>query len=343
MKYLGDFIEDAVVRFSFTMNAADGGRENPSNAFEEADITILKDGAAMAVDASTITISNPGTMTGHRHVVVDMSNDADFTTGAEYEAVLYPDETVDSQSVAAVLAQWSCENRTAAVRDKTGFSLSTAGILAIWDQATSALTTAGRIGKLLVDNINATISSRMPTSHIDATGGVVDEVAALTGHTAQTGDSYARLGAPAGASLAADIAANKSVVDGIQSDLDNATDGLGALKALIDAIQADLDNGTDGLGALKALLDTIDTTVTANNTAIGSLNNTNWTDQLTESYAADGVAPTVAQALFMILQNLQSVGLSGTTRTVRQLDDSTVAMTYTTDDSADPTSYTRTT
>ncbi|MDH3267856.1 MAG: hypothetical protein OEM46_03275, partial [Ignavibacteria bacterium] len=52
------------------------------------------------------------------------------------------------------------------VSDKTGFSLSTAGILAIWNQLTSALTTASTIGKLLVDNINATISSR--SSHVAA-------------------------------------------------------------------------------------------------------------------------------------------------------------------------------
>jgi len=69
-----------------------------------------------------------------------------------------------------------------------------------------------------------------------------------------------------------------TVVDGIQTDLDNATDGLGALKTLIDAvptaseiqtemeengaslldtIRDDLDNGTDGLGAIKTAIDAI--------------------------------------------------------------------------------------
>ena len=38
------------------------------------------------------------------------------------------------------------------------------------------------------------------------TGCTMPTVTTLTGHTAQTGDSYARLGAPAGASIAADIA-----------------------------------------------------------------------------------------------------------------------------------------
>jgi hypothetical protein len=47
---------------------------------------------------------------------------------------------------------------------KTGYALSAAGVQAIWDALTSALTTVGSIGKLLVDNINATISSRAPSS-----------------------------------------------------------------------------------------------------------------------------------------------------------------------------------
>jgi hypothetical protein len=44
--------------------------------------------------------------------------------------------------------------------DKTGYGLSAAAVQAVWDALTSALTTASSIGKLLVDNINATIGSR---------------------------------------------------------------------------------------------------------------------------------------------------------------------------------------
>ena len=62
---------------------------------------------------------------------------------------------------------------------------------------------------------------------------------------------------------AANLATVDTVVDGIQTDLDNGTDGLGALKTLIDAVNTDLGNGTDGLGALKTLIDTIDTVVDA--------------------------------------------------------------------------------
>lgn len=67
-----------------------------------------------------------------------------------------------------------------------------------------------------------------------------------------------------------------------------------------------------------------------------------WTTQLTESYASDGTAPTPAQALFITMQNLQSFSFAGTTQTVRQINDSTTAATYTLDDATNPTSKTRT-
>ena len=41
---------------------------------------------------------------------------------------------------------WSAVTRS--LTDKSGFSLSTVGIKAIWDQLTNALTTVGSIGKL---------------------------------------------------------------------------------------------------------------------------------------------------------------------------------------------------
>lgn len=62
-----------------------------------------------------------------------------------------------------------------------------------------------------------------------------------------------------------------TAVAGIQTDLDNATDGLSALKTLIDALQTDLDNGTDGLGALKTLIDTVNTDLSNGTDGLGAL------------------------------------------------------------------------
>lgn len=56
------------------------------------------------------------------------------------------------------------------VTTKTGYSLSAGGVQAIWDALTSALTTVGSIGKLFVDNINATISSRSTYAGGDTAG-----------------------------------------------------------------------------------------------------------------------------------------------------------------------------
>ena len=70
-----------------------------------------------------------------------------------------------------------------ALTDKAGFSLSTAGILAIWHQLTAAIVTASTIGKLFKDNINATISSRHASGAAVASvsGNVDGSVGSVTG------------------------------------------------------------------------------------------------------------------------------------------------------------------
>lgn len=80
---------------------------------------------------------------------------------------------------------------------KTGYALSSAGIQAVWDALTSALTTVGSIGKLLVDNINATISSRSTYA-----GGAVASVTADVGITQAAADKVFGAGGAAMAELA---------------------------------------------------------------------------------------------------------------------------------------------
>lgn len=63
----------------------------------------------------------------------------------------------------------------------------------IWQVLTSTLTTAGTIGKLLVDNIDAAISTRTKPADTQARVTLVDTVTAYTGNTPQTGDAYAAL------------------------------------------------------------------------------------------------------------------------------------------------------
>jgi hypothetical protein len=94
---------------------------------------------------------------------------------------------------------------------------------------------AGGMAGLDFANINAATG---PTTLTNIT---VPVVTTLTGHTAQTGDNFARLGAPIGASLSADIVAVKSdtaaaLVDTNELQVD-WTNG-GRLDLLIDSIIA---------------------------------------------------------------------------------------------------------
>jgi len=66
------------------------------------------------------------------------------------------------------------------------------------------------------------------------------------------------------------------------------------------------------------------------------------TTAMTEAYAADGAAPTVAQALLAIQQFLFDKDVSGTTLTVRRLDGTTSAMVFTLDSGSAPTDINRT-
>lgn len=77
----------------------------------------------------------------------------------------------------------------------------------------------------------------------------VGTVTTLTGHTAQTGDAYARLGAPAGASVSADVAAVKSdsaAAKAAAEKIDTATE----LRTLL--------TGSDTAVATAAALDAVD-------------------------------------------------------------------------------------
>ena len=93
----------------------------------------------------------------------------------------------------------------------------------------------------------------------------VDSVAAIDMHVfqirvLQTGDSYARLGAPAGASVSADVAAIKTVADTIQADtdlLDDVSGGLADIHTDIATIAGYLDT------EVAAILAAVDTEVAA--------------------------------------------------------------------------------
>jgi hypothetical protein len=77
--------------------------------------------------------------------------------------------------------------------------------------------------------------------------------------------------------------------------------------------------------------------------AVSEITTSVLTTAMTEAYPTDGATMTVAQALYLILGNVAEFAISGTTLTVKKVDGSTTAATYTLDSATTPTSRTRAT
>lgn len=195
----------------------------------------------------------------------------------------------------------------------------------------------------------------------------VGTLTTYTGNTPQTGDAYARLGAPAGASHAADVAAVKvdTAAGKVQTDklaftVANQVDSnvidwkgsaapamtgdafarLGApagasVSADVAAVKTDTASLITTIGAAGAGLTAVALT-SAYNFAKGTV-------AMTESYPSLHAAYTPAQALFMLVQKLYERSISSTTETIKGVDGSTAKMTETLNDATTPTAVTRAT
>jgi hypothetical protein len=86
------------------------------------------------------------------------------------------------------------------------------------------------------ESVRIPMWSYAPTKHIDEVLAELDAMQTEIGDV--SGESFTGISAPA--SVAAALATIYNKVDGVQGDLDNATDGLGALKALIDTVDSEV-------------------------------------------------------------------------------------------------------
>lgn len=106
---------------------------------------------------------------------------------------------------------------------------------------------------------------------------------------------------------------------------------LAAIAAYIDTEVAAIKAKTDNLPAAPAATGDIPT--------VSQI----WTTALTEAYRGTGATGTAAQLLYEILQNLTEFAIASTTKTVKKLDGSTTAKTYTLNSATTPTSITEAT
>ena len=170
-----------------------------------------------------------------------------------------------------------------------------------------------------------------------------DGVSALaTGGGATTPDLIATLTSNVSAIETSITYATKGIQDEVIPRLVTATGQLATLATgtqhEFSALRTGLATATDSIAALA-------TGGGEAADAVGALNDISVADvlttQMTEAYAVDGAAPTLAQALFLIQQQLGDFSISGTTLTVKKLDGSTDAAAFTLNNGTSPTSITR--
>jgi hypothetical protein len=229
-----------------------------------------------------------------------------------------------------------------------------------WSTVIPASYGAGTAGKILGDNVNATISSRASQTSLDTLDDLVDtEVGAIKTKTDQLVFTVANQ--VDSNSLSVSATGIRTAVGMNSANLDSQISGL-ATPTNITAATGIVLSGVTHTGARIPNVTLTDTTTNSTNaptsgdltqtmknsvTAIVPTAAENFaavlTTAITESYAADNVAPTLAQAIMLIQQSLHEFAISSTTRTVKKLDGSTTAATFTLDSATAPTSTTRAT
>jgi hypothetical protein len=193
------------------------------------------------------------------------------------------------------------------------------------------VTTVGSVTGNVGGNVTGTVASVVGNvggnvvgtvgSVIGAVGSVAGAVGSVTGNVGGNVVGSVALVSGSVASVVGSVGSVSSAVT-----IANAAD-VTAIKTKTDQLTFTVANSVDATA-------TVDTSDIADDVL---------TTQITESYAADGVAPTLAQAIMMLLQRQFDVAISGTTMTVKRLDGSTTAATLTLNSSTAPTSIARAT
>lgn len=244
--------------------------DDTANSIPTSITAVKSDTANILVDTGTTIPNTLGTPVGG-----DLSTDI-AAVDTVVDAILVDTATLGAPVGASISADIAAvKTDSAAILDDTANSIPTS-ITGVKNDTSAILVDTGT-------TIPATLGTPVGASVSVDLAAVKNDTAAILVDTSTT--IPATIGTPVGADLANDIAAIDTVVDGIQADLDNATDGLGAIKAdssaiLVDTgttipatlgtpsvdlaadiaavdtdiglLQSDLSNGVDGLGAIKA-------------------------------------------------------------------------------------------
>ena len=129
-------------------------------------IDTVNNGVTLAADqAVDVTkIAGAAVATGTAQIGVNVVSEDNIDFGAAKKTSL---NAAATDLTAITSDKDSYKATSVEVSDKTGFSLSVAGILAIWHQLTAAVVTASTMGKLVIDYLNAAVGTRATSEKQD--------------------------------------------------------------------------------------------------------------------------------------------------------------------------------
>lgn len=306
-------VGQVVASFSLANRSALRPATKARNAVVNADGTVQSD---MQEILST-AVSTPGTAGILDVNLLNIANAAVDTTAAQLGV-----KVVSSANIDFTASQ------------KTSLNASTpASIQGAVASVTAAVSVTGDFSATMKSSLDAsTPDVGSVTLSGDLTSTMKSSIATIVG-TAQTGDSYARLGA-AGAGL---TALGDTRIAHLDADVSSRLAPAGTLATVTTAVNL---TNSPTTGDLTAAMKSSVTAAVPTASTIAAAVSTH--QPASETYAADGSIPTLEQLLLMIYATVGQFNVSGTTISVKKLDGTTAAMTFTTDSATAPTTRTRT-
>ena len=306
------------------------------------DIEIYKDGSTTqrASDAGYTLLDTDGidfdALTGIHGFSIDTGDNTDagfYTVGAWFTVVVSA-VTISSQTVSFIAAMFRLmAAESIAAKPKVDVDG--------WLGTAAATPTVAGVPEVDVTHFNGTagtFASGRPEVNMSHIAG-----SAVSTTTAQVGVNVVQV---SGDSVAADnaeaffdgtgYAGTNNVIPSVTTVTGNVNGSVGSVTGAVGSVAA------GGITASSIAADAIGASELAADAAT-EIADAVLSRQMTEGYASDTVAPTVAQMMYMIWSALSDFAISGTTITCRKIDGSTTSMTFTTDSSTSPTSRTRTT
>ena len=279
MSYVGDFSLESTFDFKFNTRQFSTGAPF---TLASGTLAAYPNNSTTEITAGLTLTTDFDSRTGMHNVRVVATAANGYAAATNYDVVLTVG-TVDSISVVGVVVgQFSLESRSALRPTTAGRTLdvSSGGEAGLdWANVGSPTTTLALTGTTVADTQKVDVNT-IKTQAVTAAGAVtvLASVGTAATSTAQTGDAFARLGTPAGASVSADVAAVKGDTAAILVDTGTTLDtNISAIKTKTDFLPSATAGAAGGVfiagtNAATTVTTSFTTTFTGNLTgSVGSV------------------------------------------------------------------------